>query len=596
MRKTGTLILAALLLSACLKEYQDTSFVPQKAVMSWSEPSKTVSNDAATFEVTIHSNLPWRAYSTVSWMSVSPRRGEGDAVITVKVAKNRTVEVRTGEIRAVVTEDQFCTFKVEQESSEGGEAAIYYVRTDGSAEASGLSWANATTLANAIDQCADGDAIYVAAGTYSPTVFLEGSDETDECNKTFQIHSNFKIQGGFPANADDGSFDAAADYDPSSNVTVLSGDIDESHKAYHVVTVTSAKVEGRKAVIKGFTITGGKSFKAPKEEDEVNFDVGGISYNTAYGGGLVTGTSIVDVEDCIITGNVAGNHAAGVYLKPDGIVSMENCRIISNESNLNAGGIWNCGATLYMNHCTVADNIAAQQAAGFYSINSESRPSVSRIYNTTFSGNDNTMFNAGRSGGGAYIRELSDAVFVNCTFYGNKAGNGGAIQGYGANGKNSTLTMIACTITGNSATLLGGGVSLWNNYNTTNIYNCIISGNVCDAGKDIGIGSAIGTNTPNITYDTSIVGDKLYATTGDAISGWTFDAATMLSEFGFWGGKTQTLTLVESEANPACSQGMSKEAMAALGAGFIPAVEASVFNTDQRGVERTKYTIGSTTL
>ena len=156
--------------------------------------------------------------------------------------------------------------------------------------------------------------------------------------------------------------------------------------------------------------------------------------------------------------------------------------------------------------------------------------------------------------------------------------------------------MIACTITGNSATLLGGGVSLWNNYNTTNIYNCIISGNTCDAGKDIGIGSAIGTNTPNITYETSIVGDKLYATTGDAISGWTFDAATMLSEFGFWGGKTQTLTIVESEANPACSQGMSKEAMAALGAGFIPAVEASVFNTDQRGVARSKYTIGSTTL
>ena len=223
MRKTGILILAALLLSACLKEYQDTSFVPQQAVMSWSEPSKTVSNDASTFEVTIHSNLPWRASSTVSWMSISPRRGEGDAVITVKVAKNRTVEVRTGEIRAVVTEDQFCTFTVEQESSEGGEATIYYVRTDGSAEASGLSWANATTLANAIDQCADGDAIYVAAGTYSPTVFLENSDETDECNKTFQIHSNFLIQGGFPAGADDGSFDAAADYDPSSNVTVLSG-------------------------------------------------------------------------------------------------------------------------------------------------------------------------------------------------------------------------------------------------------------------------------------------------------------------------------------------------------------------------------------
>ena len=593
MRKTGILILAAFAMTACLKDYQDTSFVPQAAVISWSETSRTVEKDPTTFEVTLHSNLPWRAYSTASWLSVSPQRGEGDAVLTIKVAKNRTVEQRTGMIRVVVTEDQFSEFQVTQENSEGGDNNTYYVRTDGSAEASGLSWENATTLASAIDQAADGDMIYVAAGTYSPTVLLENADEGDTSSKTFQIHSNFLLQGGFPADADDGSFDAEADYDPSSNVTVLSGDIDESFKAYHVVTVTAANIEGKKAVLKGFTITGGLSHT----EDE-SILVSGVSYSKGYGAGLVVGPSVLDVEDCIISGNVAGLHAAGVYLKARAEVRMENCRIISNESKTNAGGIWNCGATLYMNNCTVSSNISAQQAAGFYSINSDGVPSISRIYNSTFSDNDCTTVNEGRSGGAGYIREWSDAVFVNCTFTGNKAGNGGALQGYGANGKNSKLTLIGCTIKGNYAKLLGGGVSLWNNYNTTNIYNCIISGNECAAGAntDIGYGSAIGSNTPNLFYETTIVGTGLFSSTGTAVSGWAFDPATMLSAFGSWGGKTETFSLVEGDANPACSQGMTKAALVAIGAGFSPVVEASVFDTDQRGVERSANTIGSTTL
>ncbi len=590
MRKLCILSVAVLSLTACLKDFEDTSFIPEKAVMSWSEASKTVTKDAITFEVTLHSNLPWRITPSVSWLSVSPERGLGDEVLTVKVAKNRTVEVRSGYLRAVVTADQYCDFPITQESAEGGDSNTYYVKVDGDPTASGLSWANATTLAAAIDQAADGDAILVAAGTYSPTVFLENSDETDPANKTFQIHSNFTLQGGFPAGADDASFDAANDYDPSSNVTVLSGTLAEGGNAYHVVTVTAAKVDGKKALLKGLTVTGGQT----SAEDE-SYLVGGISYSKGYGGGIVTGPSVVEIADCIITGNVAGLHAAGLYLKAKGEITITDSRIIANETKTNAGGLWNCGATLYMNRCSVSNNISAAQAAGFYSINSEGAPSISRIYNCTFSGNDCTTVNSGRSGGGAYIREWSDAVFVNCTFFGNKAGNGGGIQGYGGNGKLSKLTLISCTFTGNSATLLGGGISLWNNYNTTNIYNCIVSGNQSGAGADIGYGSSIST-TPNLFYYTTIVGNALYASTGTAVSGWAFDPATMLSAPGLWGGKTETCTLVEGTTNPACSEGMSKDDLISTGAALAPAVEAAVFDTDQRGVERTHNTIGSTTF
>ncbi|MBO4670919.1 MAG: hypothetical protein J5640_03655 [Bacteroidales bacterium] len=589
MRKILIICALSLGLTSCLKEYQDTSFTPQAAVMTWSEASRAVTKDATTFEVTLHSNLPWRISSSVSWISVTPGRGLGDEVLTVKVAKNRTVEERSGYLRAIVTEDQYSDFHITQGKAEGGDSNTYYVRTDGDPQASGLSWANATTLPNAIDQAADGDAIYVAAGIYAPESFLESTDGTDDCDKTFQIHSNFTLQGGFPVNADDATFDPVSDYDPSVNVTTLSGTLENGKNAYHVVTVTAAKVEGKKATLKGFTITAGKS---ATEESIVL--VGGSSFKRSHGAGLNVGASVLEMADCVVTGNEAGLHAAGAIFNAKSEVYMTDCRVVSNEAKSNCGGIWNCGGTLYMNRCSISDNTAAQQAAGYYSINSDGAPSISRIYNTTISGNTNTTV-ASRSGGGAYIREFSDAVFVNCTFYGNKSGNGGGIQGYGGNGKNSTLTLISCTITGNSATLLGGGVSLWNNYNTTRIYNCIISGNQSTTGPDIGYGANV-TTTPNLFYDTTIVGGALYSTTGSAVGGWSFDAATMLSPFGLWGGKTQSCSLVDGAGNPACSQGMTRDELISAGAALSPAVDASVFDTDQRGVARVKNTIGSITL
>lgn len=594
MKRTFIFIFSALSCISCLKDFEDTSFTPEKAVITFSKPSESVDKDARSFEVEVASNLPWRASSSVSWATVSPIRGTGPATLTISVQKNRTVEDREGYIRISVTEDQYADFHISQGRSTGGSANTYYVKTDGSADASGLSWENATTLGAAFDLAADGDSILVAAGTYSPTAFLTSSDNADLSNKTFEIHSNFALIGGYPADVDDTSFDKDASYDPSLNVTTLSGDVDVTTKAYHVITVTAAKVDGKKAVLKGFTITGGQT--ADKDE---SYSIGGLSFSKAYGGGIVTGACAIDMTDLIVTGNVAQTHAGGIYAKPGGLLTMENVRIISNETKSNAGGMWNSGATVYMNHCTVADNISAQQAAGYYSIDSNGSASVSRIYNSTFSGNDCTTSMAGRSGGGAYIREYSDAVFVNCTFSGNKAGNGGGIQGYGGNGKNSTLTMISCTITGNTATSLGGGISLWNNYNTTNLYNCIVSGNILSGttlASDVEIGSAVGSAVPNMNYTTVIVGASLYDSYTSVRGGFSFDSPTMLTGLGMWGGPTQTHALVEMDSNPACSQGLTKGDLESVGASLKPAVEASVFSTDQRGQARNSNTIGSVTL
>ena len=590
MKRIIIVMLAVLSLVSCLKSFEDTSFVPEKAVMSWSgSPEGPMIADAATFEVNLSSNLPWRISACPTWATVTPKSGLGNEKITISIQRNRTIEQRRGVIRASVTSDQYCELELVQDGSSSGGSMTYYVKPGGAGEKTGLSWANATTLAGAIDLVADGDTILVAAGTYYPETVLTGSDVADESNKTFEIHSNFALLGGFPANADDGAT-TIADRDPSVNVTTLSGAMENS-SAYHVVIVTASRIEGKWATISGFTITGGN---AAATDAEVLWPVGGVSYSTSHGGGLVVGPAEVHINDCIITANESRNHAGGVFLKQNGLTKMENVRISNNTCAINGGGLWNCGTTLYMNNCTVSDNISGAQAAGFYSIDSGGCASVSRIYNSTFSGNDCTTVQASRSGGGAYIREYSDCVFVGCTFSGNKAGNGGAVQGYGANGKASRLTLISCTVVGNHADLLGGGISYWNTFNTTDIYNCIISGNDAPNGPDLGIGSNV-TTDPNLSYTTTILGNALYTATGVPSGSWTFNATTMLGAFGFNGGVTMTYPLVDIETNPACSQGMSVSQLVSVGSSLSPAVDPSIFNKDQRGKDRTTDYIGSCT-
>ena len=351
MRKTWILFALSLCLSSCLKPFEDTSFIPEAAVMSWSAESRSVSKDATSFELTLYSNLPWMIRPSVTWISVTPDRGTGDAVLTVKVAKNRTVEDRSGYLRAIVTADQYSDFHITQgKNDSSGESISYYVKTDGDPQASGLSWTNATSLKNAFELAGDGDVILVAAGTYTPQAFLEGADESDPSDKTFQIHSNFTLQGGFPANADDATFDQVADYDPSVNKTTLSGTLDGGKNAYHVVSVSAVKMEGKKALLKGFTITGGST----SDEKEYFITSGGSTFYRGYGAGINVGASAIDIEDCIITGNVANLNAAGAYFYVHSEVSMTDCRVISNETRGNAGGVWNCGGTLYMNRCSIS--------------------------------------------------------------------------------------------------------------------------------------------------------------------------------------------------------------------------------------------------
>jgi hypothetical protein len=117
-----------------------------------------------------------------------------------------------------------------------------YVDLNATGANDGGSWADAyTDLSSAIDDAGLNDEIWVAAGTYLPS----GSSNR---SKSFVLEHLFhlKLYGGF-----DGTETSLAERNPSSNLTILSGDVNgddsvqndtwyhRSDNLYHILKVTS---------------------------------------------------------------------------------------------------------------------------------------------------------------------------------------------------------------------------------------------------------------------------------------------------------------------------------------------------------------------
>ena len=293
------------------------------------------------------------------------------------------------------------------------------------------------------------------------------------------------------------------------------------------------------------------------------------------------------MTNCHIIAN-SGCMAGGCTVDFGADVVFNGCSFSDNSVTGNGGGLWNEG-NITMYDCTVSNNKADGQCGGYYGVGG-----WSRIYNSSFIGNDNSK-TAGRTGGGAYLREGnsrgSDAVFVNCTFTGNKtSGNGGAVCVYGTSAVGANAKFISCTITGNTATN-GGGICMYNATPTAAIYNCIISNN----STDIGItGTAQGSET-QVSKQTSIIGSALLDAEGTTVGGWSFDASTMLGTLDFYHSSvTKSFPLIAGDTNPAINQGMSATDLGTL-AGEL-SIDATLIAKDQNGQERQKKAIGSYAL
>lgn len=571
IRNAGSLLIlliAVLVFNACVEDVDLSKFTPKDPEMSFESGTVNVLKKDSTYTLLLTSNLPWRVQSNVEWITFEKQNGLATDSVYMKVAKNVSLDSRTGKVTAWITDEYRKELIVIQEAGDPlpDVSVLYYVKADGNATADGLTWANATTLDNALALSVSGDSIFIAAGTYTPNVKLNGGTNAQDI--TFAIYNNVTLVGGFPANATNGAI-----ADPNANPTILSG-TNGGTKAAHTVVIAAPIETGRKVTLSGLTIRDGEAMGASTGSVSVN----GATFVRNYGGGLVIGKSVVEINDCDITDNHSLAAAAGIYIFSAAHVTFNSCKIRNNSSlnpSGNGGGLWNAGSTVYLYDSEVSNNTSTGVGAGVYSLDANVT-GTTYIIRCTITGNKTT----GAAASGYYGRENSVAYVINSTISGNESSSHGAgMQIYGAAGKIATLHLISSTITGNSAVGNGGGLNVANANTSINIYNSIISGNTAATGLDYN-GS---TDVRLMKY--SIISEAVYDQNGITVPDNNFDPVLHLGSLTNNGGVTRTHALT-GENNPAVTLGMPLLNLQILGANFDPVIPDEIILFDQTGKSR----------
>ena len=318
-----------------------------------------------------------------------------------------------------------------------------FVKASATGANTGVSWTDAfTDLQSALggSSCTE---VWVASGTYKPTV---ATNLADLRTRTFALKNGVAIYGGFA-----GTETLRSQRNPSTNSTFLSGEIgiqgDPTDNSYHVVLGSGLNST---AILDGFIITAGKA-------DSGNYG-GGMLNNSGsptlanltfagnsssfYGGGLYNYNGSPSLTNVLFTTNSATFDGAGMYTDGDSNPALSQVTFDANLAGVNGGGMLVASGSPTLSNVTFHSNTAAN-GAGMSNHNS----STAHLDHVTFSSN------SASSQGGGMRNEESSPVLSNVTFSGNGSYDGGAIYNY-----NSSPSISHTTFSGNSATHEGGGI------------------------------------------------------------------------------------------------------------------------------------------
>ncbi|MBI5361633.1 MAG: right-handed parallel beta-helix repeat-containing protein [Planctomycetes bacterium] len=252
----------------------------------------------------------------------------------------------------------------------------------------------------AIDASAEGEEVWVAAGTYTPAP--PGSPRT----ASFRLKRGVTVRGGFS-----GAETALAERTLAAGATVLSGDLagddgadfqGRDENCFHVVVAFDAEGAG---TLEDVTLRGGHADGPGKGPSPDSQD---------QGSGLDVFNSSPRIVRCRFEENWSKNHGAA---NDHGIESVyEDCVFSGNRSDT-------LGAGLYLHHhshvlavgCTFEDNVSAQQGAGVYARAQEG----ALLQDCVFRRNHTLQ------GAGIYVAPEGALQVVGCRFEQNEAEIGG---------------------------------------------------------------------------------------------------------------------------------------------------------------------------
>lgn len=279
--------------------------------------------------------------------------------------------------------------------------ATYFVDDNATPGGNGLSWTSAySSLDSALSAAISSDTIWLAEGTYHPTVM---SAPPDRRSVRFRVPAGVTLIGGFL----NGQPSAPPLGSPLN--TILSGDIGvpgvSTDNAYHVVFVKTP-LSSMYTVIQGVTIRDGRADGA----------------SDTVGGGLMCEFAAAYLDDCWVTANHAVDGGGGLSVM-QGALLVKRCHF---DGNTTAGK----GGAMRLQSIIVS------------------------VFNAYFQGN------SAAAGGALSITSMDvPPSFANCLFYKNVArtGNGGAAAMNGGLAAGH-CSWFGCTFTGNAAAISGDAI------------------------------------------------------------------------------------------------------------------------------------------
>ena len=304
-----------------------------------------------------------------------------------------------------------------------------YVNANATGANNGASWSDAyTSLDAAITASTTSNEIWVASGTYKPA----GTGRTT----TFNLKNGLKMYGGF-----NGTETNLSERNPTTNVTILSGDINGNDNAnisasestrqdnsYHVLTVRGNL---RDILIDGFTISGGNAngptLTTGTASAQYFHTRGGAIYLNPY---TMSDYIYVTIKNCILEKNSATDTGVAACYYAGGVnyqsfrLDFDSCIVRNNFSGSNSqilisganGFNWNGSSEI--KNCLFYNNTSTSGASCLYLSTSLANGGNQNgihvdVINTTFSSNTGINGNVIRTDNGSNTR------FKNCIIYGN---------------------------------------------------------------------------------------------------------------------------------------------------------------------------------